>query len=347
MSTGGVVRPMSGAFSNTILNIHDDEAVRRRRTVQLRGAGFALAEAGSAREGLSRLRVLRPALVVLALPPEDRDLPELVAAVRRDHPGTLILETAAPDATRPRVHRSEGADALLRDPVEADELIATVELLLRLGAAETALAAARRGEPLGRFGTDFVHDFNNHITAISGSLELMLARPDDERRIRWAENALEAVQRASLLITERLAAPSGSAADTSVSAVVAPPRSAAEGDLILIVDDENHVRSYVADLLLGLGYRTLEADDGPAALAALETAVPDLLIVDFAMPGMTGAELALRVLGRAPDARFLFMTGHADSVPLTSLAPDVPMIRKPFRSEDLLAAVREALAATP
>jgi CheY-like chemotaxis protein len=190
----------------------------------------------------------------------------------------------------------------------------------------------------------FLHDLANLLTAISGSLELILARPDDERRERWVRNALEAAAQAALLASKHHFLPfepPGKSASENADAPI-PPAARPHGR-ILIVDDESSVRRFVSDLLAAIGYEPYEAEGGAAALAAIESGMPDLFIVDFTMPGMTGAEFALRLLGRAPEARILFMTGHRDEAPMGAVDPDIPIIKKPFRSSELAAAVREAL----
>ena len=58
---------------------------------------------------------------------------------------------------------------------------------------------------------------------------------------------------------------------------------------------------------------------------------------------MTGAEFALRLLGRDPGARILFMSGRGDAAAMNAVDPDIAILRKPFHSADLAKAVREAL----
>ena len=196
---------------------------------------------------------------------------------------------------------------------------------------------------------DFLHDLANLLTAISGSLELILSRPDDAKRERWVRNALEAAELAAQLAAKHhlavLQAPGMEDAGSHTIELPAREEGAAPRSRILVVDDEDSVRSYVAELLSALGYEVIEAAGGAAALGAIKGVLPDLFIVDFAMPSMTGAEFALRLLGRIPNARILFMSGAEDTAAMGAVDPDIPILRKPFRSADLAAAICEALKA--
>jgi DNA-binding response OmpR family regulator len=109
---------------------------------------------------------------------------------------------------------------------------------------------------------------------------------------------------------------------------------------IVVVDDDPDVRDLVFELLVGLGYDVHTADDGEAGLALLQRVVPDLLILDFAMPGINGAELARAARTRNPDLNILFLSGYADTSALEAAVGRVPLLRKPFRPVELAAAVR-------
>ncbi len=112
---------------------------------------------------------------------------------------------------------------------------------------------------------------------------------------------------------------------------------------VLLVDDDTAVREVTAGLLQDLGYRVLEAGSGGAALDLLDRqAEIDLLLVDFAMPGMNGAEVAREVHARRPDLPILFVTGYADTEALAA-AGDDGILRKPFVERDLAAKLRSAL----
>jgi signal transduction histidine kinase len=126
------------------------------------------------------------------------------------------------------------------------------------------------------------------------------------------------------------------------SGVIPPARP---GVRILVVDDDAGVRTYVKDALATIGYDCLEAPDGVSGLALLETERIDLLIVDYAMPGLSGAEMASAALGRNPHLPIIFASGYADSAALEeAMGASVRLLRKPFDSETLAKRVAEAIS---
>jgi CheY-like chemotaxis protein len=124
----------------------------------------------------------------------------------------------------------------------------------------------------------------------------------------------------------------------------APPMTHGPKDLnVLLVDDDSAVREITAGILCDLGYRVVEAGSGGAALEVLDRQSEiDVLLVDFAMPGMNGAEVAREVRARRPDLPILFVTGYADTEALAS-AGDDGILRKPFVEKDLAAKLRSVL----
>lgn len=112
---------------------------------------------------------------------------------------------------------------------------------------------------------------------------------------------------------------------------------------LLLVDDDADVRAIVSQVLTELGYSVREADGAQAALAALSGFTPDLLIVDFAMPNMNGADLVTTVRVRNSRLKILFVSGYTDSALLETAVGNAVLLRKPFRPSELAAAVRTAL----
>ena len=117
---------------------------------------------------------------------------------------------------------------------------------------------------------------------------------------------------------------------------VAPERRAPIS--ILLVDDEDLVRAATADMLRELGHSVTQARGGAEALVRLdESRCFDLLITDFMMPSMDGAELARRVRERVADLPVLVITGYAGG----DLELGIPQLAKPFRQTDLAARIEE------
>jgi len=115
------------------------------------------------------------------------------------------------------------------------------------------------------------------------------------------------------------------------------------GRTVLVLDDDSAVREVTAGILQDLGYRVVEAGSGGAALDMLDKQSQiDLLLVDFAMPGMNGAEVAREVHARRPDLPILFVTGYADTEALAA-AGDDGILRKPFVQKELAAKLRSVL----
>jgi signal transduction histidine kinase len=123
-------------------------------------------------------------------------------------------------------------------------------------------------------------------------------------------------------------------------------RSAAPiaGMKILLVDDDQSVREITSALLRDLGYEVIEAGSGGAALDMLdrERGV-DLMLIDFAMPGMNGAEVARHVTSKRPGLPVLFVTGFADRGALEGVS-EAYIVGKPFIDDELATKVRNALA---
>jgi PAS domain S-box-containing protein len=115
------------------------------------------------------------------------------------------------------------------------------------------------------------------------------------------------------------------------------------GRTVLMVDDDSAVRSVTATMLMELGCTVLEAGSGGAALEILaRTSEIDLVLIDFAMPGMNGLELSREIKARRPGLPMLFVTGYADLTALNELGEE-NIIQKPFRDDELARKVSRVL----
>jgi PAS domain S-box-containing protein len=123
-----------------------------------------------------------------------------------------------------------------------------------------------------------------------------------------------------------------------------------QGEKILVVDDDEDVRQYVCAALISLGYRVLEARDGPAALQLINDQ-PDiaLLFTDVGLPGMNGRRLAEAAHARLPHLKILYATGYARNAVVHNglVDPGVNLLPKPFTVEGLGRKLRQVLEVQP
>ena len=109
---------------------------------------------------------------------------------------------------------------------------------------------------------------------------------------------------------------------------------------ILLAEDDQSMRVYLARALERVGYHVVAVDNGLAALPLLESEPFDLLLTDIVMPEMDGIELAQKASAIDPAIRVMFITGFA-AVALQGgrTAPEAKLLSKPFHLKDLVAEV--------
>jgi two-component system response regulator MprA len=114
---------------------------------------------------------------------------------------------------------------------------------------------------------------------------------------------------------------------------------------LLVVDDDAPIRRMLERTLAAEGYTVETAEDGGAALAAVERSVPDLMVLDVAMPGVDGVAVCRRLRGKGLALPILLLTArdavHDRVAGLDAGADDY--LVKPFATEELLARVRALL----
>jgi PAS domain S-box-containing protein len=117
----------------------------------------------------------------------------------------------------------------------------------------------------------------------------------------------------------------------------------ADGENVLVVEDDTIVRQLIVEVLRELGYRVREAGDGPSGLRILESDERiDLLITDIGLPGLNGRQIADAARVRRAGLKVLFMTGYAENAALANgfLEPGMEMITKPFTVDALAERIR-------
>ncbi|MES3000469.1 MAG: response regulator [Pseudomonadota bacterium] len=131
--------------------------------------------------------------------------------------------------------------------------------------------------------------------------------------------------------------------DLSLPLAALPLPRGAKAQRILVVEDDADVRRVIVECLGLIGYSVAEAANGTEGLAAMEQSRPDVLIVDYAMPDMTGAEVISKARERGYDMPVILATGYADMAAVERLAGKPAILRKPFDINTLGDAVALAL----
>jgi CheY-like chemotaxis protein len=134
---------------------------------------------------------------------------------------------------------------------------------------------------------------------------------------------------------------------TTETQPAARPVPEAKGETILVVEDEADVRSFTVEMLRELGYRVIEAPDGPSGLRLLDAHRDiKLLFTDVGLPGgINGRQLAEEAQRRKASLKVLFMSGYARNaiVHHGRLDPGVELLLKPFTYQGLAAKIRHVL----
>lgn len=116
---------------------------------------------------------------------------------------------------------------------------------------------------------------------------------------------------------------------------------------ILLAEDDDSMRSFLASALRRAGHEVQDYPDGETALEALEREVFDLLLTDIVMPGLDGIELARRGAELDPAMKIVFITGFA-AVALSSGSPTpagAKVLSKPFHLREIVEEVDKVMAA--
>jgi CheY-like chemotaxis protein len=109
------------------------------------------------------------------------------------------------------------------------------------------------------------------------------------------------------------------------------------------VDDDALIAMSTVDMIEDLGHRAVEAHSGSKALEIIRSDVKiDLMITDYSMPRLTGAELILAARQVRPDLPIVLASGYADLPGNTQL--DVPRLNKPYDQRQLATQINKALA---
>ncbi|HEX2652705.1 MAG TPA: ATP-binding protein [Xanthobacteraceae bacterium] len=121
------------------------------------------------------------------------------------------------------------------------------------------------------------------------------------------------------------------------------PATSSSDDEIVVIDDDDGVRTFIVESLQSLGYSVRAASNGAAGLALIKNKIPDLLLVDFAMAGMTGLDVIREVRCIEPTLPTILATGYAEMDSIEQAASSIRILRKPFQIDQLAGTIQELL----
>jgi PAS domain S-box-containing protein len=123
------------------------------------------------------------------------------------------------------------------------------------------------------------------------------------------------------------------------------PIESSTRETILLVEDEESVRTMARRILEKCGYRVLEARHGVEGLNVSEqhSGAIDLVITDLVMPELSGPQMIERIVSIRPDTKVLYLSGYTEEAVLEHLDRDTPLVQKPFSAKELGERVREVL----
>ncbi|MGJ7580313.1 response regulator [Variovorax sp. RHLX14] len=147
-------------------------------------------------------------------------------------------------------------------------------------------------------------------------------------------------------VVEMLFPTSEERAESAHASASAPLRhDDAQRHKVLVIEDDAEVRRAIVESLSMLGYVVSEAADGATGLAALEASRHDLMVVDYAMPGLNGAEVIAKARSMVGEIPVILATGYADMAQVGRVLGTQSILIKPFDISTLAAAVAKALPA--
>ena len=117
---------------------------------------------------------------------------------------------------------------------------------------------------------------------------------------------------------------------------------------ILVVDDDENIREVLSDLLLLEGYEVLLAEEGEQALIIFERELPDIIITDLGMPGISGWEVAKRIKSKDSSRKVIVISGWGASLEEDQLQENYidQVLPKPFHLEQVKKVIAEVMMLT-
>jgi CheY-like chemotaxis protein len=226
-------------------------------------------------------------------------------------------------------------------------------------ALQSRLLEAQKIEVAGRLAGAVAHEFQNLLTTISGCSELLSLAVDAGSEAQSLIEEIRTASRRGTELTQRLLA-SGQGqpfveSEMDLDQVVdngdglaQEAAMAPNGRVVLVVDDDDGVRSLTSRVLKKHGFSSLEACGGIQALEiySQQKGRVSILVSDIVMPGMQGPELAKRLRMQSPELKVLLMSGYSECLDSLEREPDgqsTGFLQKPFSPIELVNEVERLL----
>ena len=355
---GGVAHDFNNLLMVVIANI---EIIRRRHAPDPQAQRLLESAKAGAQRGAELTRRMLAFARKQDLNPDNVDtvtlLGEMAGLLERSVGPLIRIEIDARQGLPPiRVDRNQLEMALLNLAVNARDAMADGgTLIIRVRTIEHGEEQEINGLPDGRYVVIEVIDTGHGMDAatLAQAIEPFFSTKGIGKGTGLGLSMVHGLARQSggafalrselhKGTTAQLCLPVASEAAASKPEAVPPAETAPGTGHVLVVDDDELVAAGTTAMLEDLGYRVTEVHSGQSAMSALLGGTrPDLLITDFAMPQMNGAELSTRVRALLPEVPILLVTGYADL--RSEEQVDVPKLAKPYTQEQLSAEVQRLL----
>ncbi|MEN6549849.1 MAG: response regulator [Armatimonadia bacterium] len=241
------------------------------------------------------------------------------------------------------VNRRVIFDLPISGPATLDETVLSEEA----AAGERSPAMPNNWPLQPSLAAEVTNQLKNTLNVIRGYAEMSVYSDDIERLRDAMKSTIDLSDQASELVDVlqpstgefdlEVKLPEG--AEEEAESMAIPETSAAVGEgAILVVDDDAAMRGLLVDLLHAVGYETIEANDGRAAVERIRLTPPALAFVDLSMPRVTGVEVMKEARKYLPGLPVVLMTGYATQVAVEALGDEKPyaILSKPFTIDDVL-----------
>ncbi|MCP3963908.1 MAG: response regulator [bacterium] len=223
-----------------------------------------------------------------------------------------------------------------------------------VAAGDAAGPPGRDIESLGRYASSIAHDLNNLLVGILGNAGLALMDLSTYSPCRpLIKEVDEAAQRAAVLVNQMLSlAPREEPAEappvSAPAAEIAPRGPAWRGEgLMLVVDDEQMVRSLAKRILEKFGFQVMTAEDGQQAVEIFRHHADEFVAVllDVTMPNLDGAETFGELRRLRPDIKVILSSGYVEGEAMKGITREdlAGFLHKPYMPMQLIDMLREAL----